>query len=108
MLYAVHWLIVAAYLLLPVGALVWSVRKRMGGDRRMLRSLVLTGIAGVLLSLGMSLIYAIAADGRVLVGQVLLGAYFATGLLLLLKGFDWGVRQALLRSLPFHRSRSRG
>ncbi len=99
MLQVLHWVIVAVYLLLPVGAVVLAIRQRRRGEKGAIKGIVLTGIAGVTLSLAMSVIYATAAGGRVLVGQVLLGGYFATGMLLLLKVFDWVVRVGVRKGL---------
>jgi hypothetical protein len=87
MLKIVHWIIVAMYLALPAGALTFSIwRWARTKKRAEVSGLVMTAIAGLALSTAMSLIYAAAAGGRVVLTQVGIGAYFAVGMLLLLKG----------------------
>jgi fermentation-respiration switch protein FrsA (DUF1100 family) len=99
MLSAMHWVIVAVYLVIPLAAAVIAIWQKRAGVRGVIKGLVLTFVAGVMLSLAMSLIYATAAGGRVSAGQVFLGGYFAMGMLLLLKVFDWGVRAGVRKLL---------
>ncbi len=103
MLQVTHWAIVAVYLALPAVALVWSIWQRARGRRGALGGLILTTIAGVVLSGALSLIYAAASGGKVVWTQILIGAYFAIGMLLLLKGFDWGVRMGLRKLLAIRK-----
>src|SRR5687768_2143414 len=100
MLTATHWIIVTIYLALPVGALALAIwRRARRGERGGIGNWVMTGVAGLALSAAMSLIYAAASGGRVVIGQIFLAAYFAAGMLLLLKLFDAGVRWGLRTAL---------
>lgn len=101
---ALHWVVVAFYLLAPVVAVavdtVISVRRR---RRAPSSQFVMTTSAAVVLGTVLALIYAIGVGGHVSLGQIFLCIYFAAGLLLLLKAFDWlvtcGSRVALRRFL---------
>ncbi|HEX8523828.1 MAG TPA: alpha/beta fold hydrolase [Tepidisphaeraceae bacterium] len=99
MLPVLHWIILALYLALPAAAFIHSIARRSQCEKGTFRSLLFTALAGVVLSLAMSLVYATVSGGRVLINQVLIGAYFAVGLLLLLKGFDYAVRWMLRKIL---------
>jgi fermentation-respiration switch protein FrsA (DUF1100 family) len=85
-----HYVIVAFYLAAPVVALlgdaVRSIRHRRGAPSS---GFVTTLAAAVILGTALALIYAIGVGGHVSLGQIFLCIYFAAGLLLLLKGFDW-------------------
>ena len=99
MLKLIHWIIVGIYLVLPAAALGYAIWRRIKGRRGVLGSLVLTFIAGSALSLAISLVYANLTNGRIVTTQVLIGAYFAVGMLLLLKGFDASVRLGLRKAM---------
>jgi fermentation-respiration switch protein FrsA (DUF1100 family) len=95
MIHALHLLIVAVYLVLPAvvwaRAMVLSVRK---GRRAPIRLFWVTGFSGLVMASLICSMYAMSMHGRLIPTQVILAAYFATGLLLLLKGFDrllWGL-----------------
>jgi fermentation-respiration switch protein FrsA (DUF1100 family) len=92
---AIHFLVVTFYLAAPVVALVVdayiSIRK---GRRAPSSQFVMTTSAAVVLGTTLALIYAIGVGGHVGLGQILLCIYFAAGMLLLLKGFDWLVTRA--------------
>lgn len=88
-----HRALVGLYWAAPVVGLlvaVWPAERR-GGDRgvRLVRWGV-AGLMGVVLSLGLSLVFAYLGDGQVRMGQVALGAYFAMSLILILRGLDRG------------------
>jgi fermentation-respiration switch protein FrsA (DUF1100 family) len=98
MLFMAHRIIVAVYVLLPalaLGAAGWEAWRR----RRMtpLTSLGLTFGAGFAIGLALALVYGVGTSGRLITEQVLKAGYFATGLLLVLKGFDALLRATLLR-----------
>jgi alpha-beta hydrolase superfamily lysophospholipase len=61
--------------------------------------LITTISAAVLIGTGLAMIYGVAVGGRVRLTQVLLAIYFACGLLLILKAFDYLMRRALARVL---------
>lgn len=107
MLFSAHRVIVAVYVLLPalaIGAAAWEAWR----TRRMtpLTSLMLTFGAGFVIGLAVALVYAVGTSGRLVTEQVLKAGYFATGMLLLLKGFDALLRAALLRLAGMRREES--
>jgi fermentation-respiration switch protein FrsA (DUF1100 family) len=92
MVYVLHLLLVGLYLVAPVVALTLGVVEvRRTGRRVRLRAFVFSGVAGVLIGASVTLLYAGLVGGDLVVTQLLLAAYFATGLLLILKWFDRGV-----------------
>ena len=65
-----------------------------------LRRFLVTLIGGILMGIISCVAYALTLHGQVMIGQIFLGGYFATGLLLILKGFDrllWLASWRLLR-----------
>jgi len=103
MLIVTHWLLVCAYMIVPVAALGIAIRSRRRGDKALLKTVLLTAVSALAISTAMSLVFAVASGGRIVFGQVLLGMYFAMGMLLILKMFDaavrYGLRWMLYRSL---------
>ena len=99
MLKLIHWVIVATYIVLPAAALAYAVAQFARKQRGTLGNLITTFIAALALGAAMSLVYAAALGGRVVISQVLIAGYFAAGMLLLLKGFDAAVRFALRQVL---------
>ena len=95
-----HYVIVAFYIAAPVVAIVGdavrSIRARRGAPSS---GFVSTLAAAVILGTAMALIYAVGIGGHVRLGQIFLCIYFAGGLLLLLKGFDWLVTRGVSRLL---------
>ncbi len=95
-----HYLVVAFYLTAPVVALVVdtiiSTRRR---RKTPSPQLVMTTSAAVVLGTSLALIYAIGVGGHVSLGQIFLCIYFAAGLLLLLKAFDWLIMHGSTRAL---------
>ncbi|HEV2294654.1 MAG TPA: alpha/beta hydrolase [Tepidisphaeraceae bacterium] len=98
MLFYAHRAIVALFVILPAMAIVaaageaWRIRRVTP-----LASLMLTFGAGFAIGLALALVYAVGTSGRLIPEQVLKAGYFATGLLLVLKGFDALLRAALMR-----------
>ena len=95
-----HFLVVAFYLAAPVVALVgdavYSIRKRRGVPSS---GFVMTLASAVILGTALALVYAVGIGGHVALGQIFLCIYFAAGLLLLLKGFDWLVTRGAVLAL---------
>ena len=90
-----HFLLAAAYLVLPVamlGAGIWRQRR---GHRGSVGNVIVAYVCGLAIGMGLNLVYAVGTHARPMVAQVALSAYFATGLLLLLRFFDQGVRAGL-------------
>lgn len=93
-----HYLLMTAYLLAPVAAVAWSLRRRRrddvpaGSTASRPTGLIGTFVAGTVMGVALSVIYAVAVKGTVSIAQSVLAAYFATALLLLLRAFDWGLR----------------
>ena len=109
MLRVLHWLLVAVYLALPVGAVALVVLARRGRQAQggsvaaALASLMVSFIAGLAVAVTMCLLYGRATGGHVPLSQVLLATYFATSLLLLLRLFDNALLWGLQRTLRVHR-----
>ena len=101
MLYRIlHLVVVAFYVAAPVVAIVGdavrSIRARRGAPSS---GFVSTLAAAVILGTALALVYAVGIGGHVRLGQIFLCIYFAGGLLLLLKGFDWLVTRGASRLL---------
>lgn len=101
MVNALHQLIVPSYLAAPFIALLldgWMAWKKGRGVPS--ANLVTTIISGILIGTGLSLIYAVGIGGHLPLTQILLSIYFAIGLLVLLRCFDWLVRTGVARVMP--------
>lgn len=117
-----HYLLVTAYLVAPVVAVALALRRRAmspsaaglepAGDAEPLAALApppvgvaagrptgLAGtfVAGTVMGVALSVVYAVAVKGTVSIAQTVLAAYFATALLLLLRAFDAGLRALVWR-----------
>ena len=98
MLFFAHRAIVALYILLPAIAIVGALWQAWRTRRvTPVSGITLTFAAGFAIGLALSLVYAVGMRGRLIPVQVLKAGYFATGLLLVLKGFDALLRYGLAR-----------
>lgn len=92
MLNLAHLLIVSVYITLPAFMLVRAgmiaIRR---GRRGELQRFWVTASGGMVMGVVACSFFAITLHGRLMPTQVLLAAYFATGLLLILKGLDRGL-----------------
>ena len=89
MLYALHLLIVAIYVVLPLLAVGVLLRPAESAVRqRRLAGLILTAVAGLALGGTLAVVYAIGVGGRPRIAQLLLTGYFGISLLLLLRFYD--------------------
>jgi alpha-beta hydrolase superfamily lysophospholipase len=104
MLRAIHYLIIAMYLVLPVAAVgVDLVRARRRRGRFPSRALMLSFSMAIFLGTGICLAYGMIVGGSPRLAQVALACYFAAGLLLLLKVFDWSLQRALMKlAMAYH------
>ncbi len=107
----VQWLLIAAYVVAPLVLLANVARLWRTPERRTaILTLLTTWLAGAFLGAGLVFIYAFMIGGsldRARPTQVLLTAYFAIGLLALLKGLDFLTRRLADRGM--HRlSRDKG
>src|SRR5580765_5505529 len=100
-----HLLITAIYFGAPVGAVVIDaiVARRRGrsAPRAWLVGVVL---AGVIVGTTIAVLYAVAVGGKVRVGQAVIGSYFAIGMLLILRGFDWLLLRGIAKLLRIDRT----
>ena len=85
-----HLILLGFYLVAPIGAAVIDAL-RARKTRRTSPGGWLVGVvlAGVIVGTCVSVLYAVAVGGKVRVGQTMLCSYFAIGMLLLLRGFDY-------------------
>jgi fermentation-respiration switch protein FrsA (DUF1100 family) len=89
MLVALHYLIAALYQGLPPLALAAAgTRARQIRSGAPLTGFAFTAAVGLTIGLSLNLVYATVSGGRMIAWQIVLAAYFATGMLLLLKVFD--------------------
>ena len=108
MLRLLHWLILGAYLILPVLAAIrvaLARKRREGGDAEAPApgGLLITVFCAALIALPICFAYGYSLRGHVPISQFFLAIYFATGMLLLLKCFDAGLLFALRRMVRLHR-----
>jgi fermentation-respiration switch protein FrsA (DUF1100 family) len=98
MLTFAHWILVVAYIaVLPAAAgwVAWRVyRSKKVGPAG---SFIVTCMVGIVLGCSMSVIYAVAVQGRVAFAQMALASYFAASMLLLIKIFDRLLRKSLVK-----------
>ena len=92
------------YLALPVAAAAVAVyRWRRTHSAHPLVGFLLTCVSGTILGAFIALLYARATDTRAPVGQIALTVYLAVGVLSMLKGMSWLLRQAIDRLLRVRR-----
>ncbi len=88
-----HYVLMAWYLVGPVVglavAVVWARRSRQLSP---LMSYILTLISAAVIATTLVMIYATTVEGRWQLGQLIRAIYFAAGMLLLIKAFDYGLR----------------
>ncbi len=98
MLYALHWTIVAIYIVLPAVVLATAIhRQRRRGQKGAVSTQIVTFVAAIAVGLGLNLVYAAGTHGRPTVPQILLASYFAAGMLLILRGYDTALQLGLRR-----------
>jgi fermentation-respiration switch protein FrsA (DUF1100 family) len=95
-----HYLLLAGYVIAPIYAVVRSVPA--GRDAQPRLATAGTFATGAAIGIALSVVYAVAVKGKVSIPQAILAAYFATAMMILLKGFD-----ALLRGIVWRLSVSR-
>ena len=61
-------------------------------------------LAGVIIGAAVTVLYGVAVGGRVRVGQAMLASYFAIGMILLLRIFDWIIQKAIAAILRVNRA----
>jgi fermentation-respiration switch protein FrsA (DUF1100 family) len=95
MLHVLHLLILVAYLVVPavvLGRAMYVATRK--GRRAPLRRFWVVAFGGLMSSVAVCGVYALAMHGHVVITQMLVTGYFATALLLILRGFDralwWG------------------
>src|SRR5690242_9198778 len=99
-----HYGIVATYLLAPVAAIVIdAVRARRRQRKAPGAWLVGVVVTGLIVGTSMAVLYAVAVEGKMRVGQAMLASYFAVGMLLLLRAFDTIVQRAANAALRVNR-----
>jgi len=100
-----HDILLAFYFTAPVlAAMIDALRARKlkrGSPGAWLVGVVL---AGVIVGTAITVLYAVAVGGRVRVGQAMLGSYFAIGMLLLLRGFDYLIQRLIAWSLRINQN----
>jgi fermentation-respiration switch protein FrsA (DUF1100 family) len=103
MLRFIHVLVIGVYCVLPIAGFI-STLYDLRRNRKRFAQFLMTAAMGLTLGVALALVYATAVAGRVSIPQALLAGYFAISLLLLLKIFDFGVRQSLRRLAGLHSS----
>jgi len=94
-----HYILVTAYVVAPMVAVLRSARlRRTTGNGSAGYATLGTFVAGATMGVAISVVYAVAVKGTVSISQAMLAAYFATSLLLLLKAFDGMLKTAVWRA----------
>jgi alpha-beta hydrolase superfamily lysophospholipase len=104
MLEIAHQVLVAIYVALPPIAFVLAVvRAKRLGRSGPVYFFMTTGLAGMVLGVALTMLYARLSGGSVGVGQALLAGYFTASVLLFIRCVDWVLRRsiALALRLPF-------
>lgn len=99
MLWILHFAIIAVYLVLPIAAVAWAVRRHLKRRPGAVSAVIVTFICGGAAGISLVLIYATGTGGRVTIWQMLLAGYFATAMLMVLRAFDWTLQTTLRRVL---------
>ncbi len=100
-----HLILMAVFIATPPAALfaaAFDARHRPTG--RALGGSIFTLVAGFVLGIAMSVVYAVGIGGAVPIGQVMLAGYFAASMLYLLKGLDVAIVRLLLLALTRKRT----
>ncbi|HMB96762.1 MAG TPA: hypothetical protein VKK61_12035, partial [Tepidisphaeraceae bacterium] len=95
MFHALHWLIVALYIAAPLAAILIAFARTRADDLRPMGRLFFTIFVGTLLGTTGAVVYALSLGARAGIGQIFLTIYFATAVLLSLRGFDFLIRRTL-------------
>ncbi|HRK32415.1 MAG TPA: hypothetical protein PLD59_15225, partial [Tepidisphaeraceae bacterium] len=95
-----HYALVALYMVAPVYAVLRSLRA--GADPQPRLATAGTFATGAAIGVALSVVYAVAVKGRVSIPQAVLAAYFATAMMILLKGFDSLLRAIVWRVSVSH------
>jgi len=99
-----HRILLIAYAVLPVAALALALhRGRKHQTAEPLASFIITCFSGVILGTAIVIVYAVVLHGTVRAAEVARSWYFMIGLLCLVGGFRWIVREAALRMLRVKR-----
>jgi alpha-beta hydrolase superfamily lysophospholipase len=90
-----HWVIVWVYLLLPIAvvARVWFLPREKRTEIG--QGLLLTGLAAALVAGSVCGAYAVMSGGAINPWEAIKAIYFAFGMMMILKGFDWLLRRAV-------------
>lgn len=85
-----HGLIVVAYVALPLAVLAVAIHAAVRLKRwRPLQPVFVSAASAAVMAASINVIYAVGGDAVPRLGQILLAAYFALGMLLALKGLSW-------------------
>src|SRR4051812_18211063 len=89
-----------AFIAAPPVGLAWQGRRaRRLRSLRPLAGFLVSMITGSVIGIIIAIAYAVALEGRVRASQILITTYFAIGLLLVLRGLNWLLTQAIDRPL---------
>lgn len=93
-----QFILITAYLAAPLAVAAFTAhRARRARSRRPVVPLIVTAVSGLAIGAALTILYALAVDGRPGVGQVLVTSYFAVAALSLLKGLSWLLEHGTLR-----------
>ncbi|HEY1629387.1 MAG TPA: alpha/beta hydrolase [Tepidisphaeraceae bacterium] len=99
-MHATHLLFIALYLAAPPIAFILAFVGAGPNHLRHISRLFFTMFVGTLLGTAGTVAYAVAIGARAGVGQIFASIYFATAMLLILRGFDFLLRTLMRKLLP--------
>ena len=95
---ALHTILMFTYTVLPVWALIWSIRRSAKSHSAgPVISFIITCFSAVILGTSIVILSAVILQGRVLIGPILQNWYFLLGLLCLMGALRWMVREGTYR-----------
>jgi len=93
-----HTILIVTYAVLPVLALIWSIRRSMRlHSAGPVISFIITCFSAIILGTAIVILSAVVLQGRVLIGQILQSWYFLLGLLCLMGSLRWMAREGTYR-----------
>jgi alpha-beta hydrolase superfamily lysophospholipase len=100
-----HFILIASYVAAPLVVAGFAVvRTRRARSARPAVPLIVTCVSGLFLGATLTILYALAVEGRPGLGQVLVTSYFAVAALCLLKGFSRLLEIGTMRLFGLHQA----
>lgn len=95
MLYSTHWLAILFYLTAPVFAAIFAVARSQRKQGQSIITFLTALFAGAMLGTAITVLHAREQHSRATLGQFMLAIYFATGIMIGLRLFNWVIRRMM-------------